>query len=162
MVASLSLYTARELLGFREWAQSEYPFSSSQIHTHDEFLEFKRLHWKEYKYHEKRLLTEQSQIYIQQWIDETGYSSNEEREINERIVNCSKKDSPVWKGMEHYRGDIKTNGKLGSDKRFYRWDNFHNDIEVYNRRGEHLGSMDPRTGNMYRGPDPTNSISDLL
>lgn len=114
------------------------------------------------KHCEKKLLPEQSQTYIQEWIDENNYSSGEERDRRERVVNCSKSRSPVWRGMKHYRGDIKTNGKSGSEKRFYRWDDTHNDIEVYNRHGEHLGSMDPRTGNMYKGPDSTNSISNLL
>jgi len=114
------------------------------------------------KYREKELLTELSKTYIQQWINDNDYSSGEERDRRERVVNCSKSRSPVWRGMKHYRGDIKTNGETGDKKRYYRWDNTHNDIEVYNRRGEHLGSMDPRTGKMYRGPDSTNSISNLL
>lgn len=109
------------------------------------------------KYCEKELLTEQSQVYIQRWINENGYSSEEERRRGDRVVNCSKKDSPVWKGLkhhgrDHYGREIRTNTKTGSDKRYYQWDNTHNDIEVYNHRGEHLGSMDPRNGNMYKGP----------
>jgi hypothetical protein len=114
------------------------------------------------KHRERELLTQESQVYIQQWIDETGYSSSEERRRNERVVNCSKKDSPVWKGKKHHKGDIRTNGKTGSDRRYYRWDNTHNDIEVYNHRGKHLGSMDSRNGRMYKGPVSTNSISHLL
>ena len=115
------------------------------------------------KNRERKLLTQESQTYIQAWIDETGYSSEEERrKNNERVVNCSKKDSPPWKGLKHYRGDIKTNGETGNDRRYYRWDNLHNDIEVYDKNGKHLGSMDPRNGNMYKGPDITNSISHLL
>jgi len=108
------------------------------------------------------MLAEQSQVYIQQWINDNDYSSGEERDRRERVVNCSKSRSPVWRGMKHYRGDIKTNGKTGYDKRFYRWDNTHNDIEVYNKHGDHLGSMDPRTGKMYRGPVAGRDIRDLL
>ncbi|CAI2183521.1 8606_t:CDS:2, partial [Funneliformis geosporum] len=85
------------------------------------------------KYHEKELLTEQSKVYIQQWINDNDYSSGEERDRRERV----------------------TNGKSGDDKRFYRWDNTHNDIEVYDRRGRHLGSMDPRTGKMYKAERDT-------
>ena len=114
------------------------------------------------KYREKEMLTEQSQVYIQQWINDNDYSSDEERDRRERVVNCSKSRSPVWRGMEHYRGDIKTNGKTGYDKRFYRWDNTHNDIEVYNKYGNHLGSMDPRTGVMYKGPVSGRNIRHLL
>lgn len=114
------------------------------------------------KYREKELLTELSKTYIQQWIDENDYSSGEERDRRERVVNCSKNRSPVWRGKQHYRGDIKTNGKSGSDRRYYRWDNTHNDIEVYDRSGDHLGSMDPRTGKMYKGPVAGRNIRDLL
>lgn len=114
------------------------------------------------KYREKELLTEQSQYYIQIWIDENDYSSGEERDRRERIVNCSKSRSPVWKGLKHHKNDIKTNGKSGSEKRFYKWDNTHDDIEVYNGRGEHLGSMDPRTGKMYKGPVSGRDIRSQL
>jgi hypothetical protein len=33
-----------------------------------------------------------------------------------------------------------------------RWDHTHNDIEVFDKRGRHLGSMDPTTGEMYKPP----------
>ena len=34
-----------------------------------------------------------------------------------------------------------------------------NDIEVYNRYGEHLGSMNPTTGEMYKGPVAGRTIN---
>lgn len=114
------------------------------------------------KNREKELLTQQSQTYIQIWIDEVDYSSGEERRRNEQVINCSKKDSPAWKGMEHHKGNIKTNGKSGDGRRYYQWDNLHNDIEVYNKHGKHLGSMDPRNGNMYKGPVSGRNIAHLL
>jgi len=64
--------------------------------------------------------------------------------------------------MKHHRGNIKTNGKSGDEKRFYQWDNTHDDIEVYNHRGDHLGSMDPRMGKMYKGPIAGRNIRHLL
>jgi hypothetical protein len=45
--------------------------------------------------------------------------------------------------------DRKTSGS-GSQKRYYEWDYTHNDIEVYDKNGKHLGSMDPTTGEMYK------------
>lgn len=30
--------------------------------------------------------------------------------------------------------------------RVYEWDGLHGELEVYNRRGRHLGAVDPRTG----------------
>jgi len=62
-----------------------------------------------------------------------------------------KADSPIWKSLELYRGKIKTSG-TGKKKRSYKWDYTHNDIEVYNHRGEHLGSMDPVSGKMIKPP----------
>lgn len=40
----------------------------------------------------------------------------------------------------------------GKDRRYYEWDYTHNDIEVYNNKGHHLGSMNPYDGKMYKGP----------
>lgn len=49
------------------------------------------------------------------------------------------------------RDGTKTNGLSGSEKRFYKRDYTHNDIEIYNKNGQHLGSIDPQTGNLYKG-----------
>jgi Cytotoxic len=35
-------------------------------------------------------------------------------------------------------------------KRLYTWDSLHGEIEVFNGRGKHLGSMDPITGEMVK------------
>ncbi|RHZ35548.1 colicin E3/pyocin S6 family cytotoxin [endosymbiont GvMRE of Glomus versiforme] len=112
----------------------------------------------EVKYRERNLLPQQSQTYIQQWREENDYSSGEERKQNKRIVNPSKKNSPVWKGLKYkgrdrYGDKVMTNGRTGSKERLYQWDDTHNDIEVFSDSGnKHLGSMDPRTGKMYKGP----------
>jgi len=58
--------------------------------------------------------------------------------------------SLIWKKLKPYRGKTKTNGLSGSKKRFYEWDYTHNDIEVYDKNGNHLGSMHPVTGNIYK------------
>jgi len=109
----------------------------------------------EIKYRERKLLPDECQTCIQVWINESDYSSGEERKENKRIVNPSKKKSPFWKklrkcGRDKYGKTIKTNTKTGSEKRYYQWDDRHNDIEVYDRNGKHLGSMDPRVGKMYK------------
>ena len=38
------------------------------------------------------------------------------------------------------------------------WDHTHGDIEVYDKRGRHLGSMDPVTGNMSKPAVPGRKI----
>jgi hypothetical protein len=35
--------------------------------------------------------------------------------------------------------------------RLYTWDSLHGEIEVYNKRGKHLGVFDPQ-GNLIKGP----------
>jgi hypothetical protein len=52
---------------------------------------------------------------------------------------------------------LKSSGS-GSKKQYYDWDYTHNDIEVYNSKGRHLGSMDPMTGEMYKLPVPGRTI----
>ncbi|ADB35725.1 conserved hypothetical protein [Kribbella flavida DSM 17836] len=56
--------------------------------------------------------------------------------------------------MDPYKGSVRTNGRSGKSARFYEWDHTHNDIEVYGPGPayRHLGSMDPRDGDMYKGP----------
>ena len=66
-----------------------------------------------------------------------------------RVTNVSKAESPIWKGLTNYKNGIKTSGS-GKNLRYYSWDNFHNEIEVFNRFGDHLGVMDPSTGDMIK------------
>lgn len=77
------------------------------------------------------------------------------------LGNGIKKYSAVWKGFKNYRGSIKTSGS-GSKKKYYEWDNTHSDIEVYDKNGNHLGSMDPFDGEMYKPPVPGRHIKDKL
>ncbi|WP_133680532.1 colicin E3/pyocin S6 family cytotoxin [Paludibacterium purpuratum] len=35
-------------------------------------------------------------------------------------------------------------------ERLYTWDSLHGEIEVYNKRGRHLGVVDPVTGNLIK------------
>ncbi|MGR5984449.1 SAR2788 family putative toxin [Bacillus cytotoxicus] len=76
------------------------------------------------------------------------------RQISKQLT---KSNSPVWKGLSPHKGKTKTSGK-GSKKKYYEWDHTHNDIEVYDSKGKHLGSMDPLTGDMIKGPVKGRSI----
>ena len=68
-----------------------------------------------------------------------------------RKQNPNKSESEVWKNFDKGKGDIRTSGS-GKSKKYYQWDHTHNDIEVYNHRGRHLGSMDPQSGKLYKPP----------
>lgn len=35
--------------------------------------------------------------------------------------------------------------------RFFQWDELHGEIEAYNRRGDHIGVLDPFTGEAMKG-----------
>jgi hypothetical protein len=64
--------------------------------------------------------------------------------------SISKAESPIWQDLKPFRGSTRTNGLGGSARQYYEWDYTHNDIEVYNRQGQHLGSMDPSSGEMIK------------
>ena len=64
-----------------------------------------------------------------------------------RTTNPAKAESKVWQNAEPYKDGLRRNGK-----EIWDWDKLHNDIEVYDGRGRHLGSRDPTTGEMYKGP----------
>jgi hypothetical protein len=66
-----------------------------------------------------------------------------------RTMNPTRGESPIWKALGQGRGGRKVTGK-GKKRRYHEWDNTHNDIEVYDSRGRHLGSMDPTTGDMIK------------
>jgi len=62
-------------------------------------------------------------------------------EKKDRKTNCGKSESPVRKELKPHQGKLKTDGE-----KIYDWDHTHNDIEMYNSRGEHIGTIDPVTG----------------
>jgi RHS repeat-associated protein len=71
---------------------------------------------------------------------------------SDRTFNIKKQESEIWNNLDNVKGsDRKTSGQ-GKNKQYYEWDFTHNDIEVYDSKGNHLGSMDPVTGEMYKPP----------
>ncbi len=75
------------------------------------------------------------------------------------VVNqgCSPNED-FWKGLRPYRGKTKTNGESGRRRRLYEWDFTHGDVEEYDSRGNHLGSVDPATGNQTKPAVPGRRI----
>lgn len=87
-----------------------------------------------------------------------GSSDDEGESGSEQKKNPTKGESEVWKNLDNVKGqDRKTSG-TGSNKKYYEWDHTHNDIEVYDKKGHHLGSMDPTTGEMYKPAVPGRTI----
>jgi RHS repeat-associated protein len=52
----------------------------------------------------------------------------------------------IWSQLSPWQGRTRADAQ----GRRYQWDYTHKDIEVYNKRGHHLGSMNPTTGQMYK------------
>ena len=60
---------------------------------------------------------------------------------------------PFWDDLEPCKGqDIRTNGLSGKKRRYYEKDYTHGDLEVYDRNGKHVGSADPKTGEIVKPP----------
>lgn len=79
----------------------------------------------------------------------------------QRVTNSVEKQaSPIWRQTKPYRGKTRTNGLAGKKKRFYEWDHTHKDIEVYDQRRNHLGTMDPTTGRMIKPAVPDRRLND--
>ena len=47
---------------------------------------------------------------------------------------------------------------LGDNNQIYEEDTQHGELEKYNRRGKHEGSVDPETGEVIKGPVKGRSI----
>jgi hypothetical protein len=52
----------------------------------------------------------------------------------------------------------RSDGGLKMEKRLYTWDYTHGEIEVFNKRGRHLGSLDATSGELIKGPVPGRTI----
>ena len=67
-----------------------------------------------------------------------------------RIFNVSKQNSKIFNKFKSVKGKSYRYSGTGKSKKYYDWDFTHNDIEVYDKNGKHLGSMNPSTGKMYK------------
>jgi RHS repeat-associated protein len=72
---------------------------------------------------------------------------------------CSPATSPFWRSLSPYRGKTKTAMFQGKEKRFYEWDYTHCNVEVYDRRGKHIGVADPISGTMIGAAVPGRRIA---
>jgi hypothetical protein len=74
-----------------------------------------------------------------------------------RIDKMAPSESPIWKSLRGAGGKTRTVGQ-GKSQRYFEWDFTHGDIEVYDPKGRHLGSMNPTSGAMYKPPVPGRRI----
>lgn len=84
----------------------------------------------------------------------------QENKTNGRKVNTTSKSdffgNPLIKNnYEYYKEGVyklKHKGAGLGKAEYLKWDHLHNDVEVWCARGRHLGSIDPLTKNIYKGP----------
>ncbi|MGZ4012547.1 MAG: RHS repeat-associated core domain-containing protein, partial [Flavisolibacter sp.] len=68
------------------------------------------------------------------------------------------KNGDFWNDLDSYKGKTKSNGERGKKRRYYEWDHTHGDVEEYDSRGKHQGSVDPQTGEQTKPPVPGRKI----
>jgi len=73
-----------------------------------------------------------------------------EQALKQASTAITKSNSPIWKELEPFRGNLKTNGLNGKNRQYYNWDHTHNDIEVYDHLGDHIGTIDAVSGKMVK------------
>ncbi len=83
-------------------------------------------------------------------------NKEKERKVN-KITKQEFFSNPVIKAnYQHHRNGIyqlKTRGKpIVKNAEYLQWDHLHNDVEVYSDSEIHLGSLDPKTMNLYKPP----------
>jgi hypothetical protein len=55
-------------------------------------------------------------------------------------------------GLEPTKAKSQRRRWRGPKKQIYEEDTQHGELEKYNRRGKHLGSVDPESGEVIKGP----------
>jgi hypothetical protein len=72
-------------------------------------------------------------------------------------AKCKPANAIFWNSLDHYRGEIRRSGS-GSKIMNYTWDRLHEcEVETFDRRGNHLGSVDAMTGAPIPGKGPKAS-----
>ncbi|WP_198422337.1 colicin E3/pyocin S6 family cytotoxin [Mycoavidus sp. B2-EB] len=66
--------------------------------------------------------------------------------------NLPKADNSVWHGLQNSGNGIKLVANCTMNGIT------HNDIEVYNKNDDHMGSMDPVEGNIYKSAVPGRKL----
>lgn len=61
-------------------------------------------------------------------------------------------------GMEKYKV-IDGRQTYRTQDRYFQWDEFHGEIEVYDKRGRHLGALDAKSGDQIKEAERGRRIS---
>lgn len=83
---------------------------------------------------------------------------DDENNTKARVCNTISKQEffkKIKNDYEHYRNGTyrRKKGAKGIEKAEYlEWDHLHGDVEAYTKNRQHLGSIDPKTLKIYKGP----------
>ena len=75
-----------------------------------------------------------------------------------RRYGALKQSSKVWDKLDKVKGTRYRQSGSGRNRRYYDWDYLHNEIEVYDRFGKHLGAVDSTTGKFIKAAEAGRSI----
>jgi RHS repeat-associated protein len=67
---------------------------------------------------------------------------------------CPPSLSPIWRGLQRWRGSVRRSGN-----QYFSYDRLHGEIEVFNSRGQHLGAIDPVSGEKISPAVPGRTIN---
>jgi hypothetical protein len=67
-------------------------------------------------------------------------------------------NSPFLEQMERVKRRGQQRWRRPDGERYYTWDPLHGEIEVWNKRGWHLGAADPVTGELIKDARMGRSI----
>ena len=65
---------------------------------------------------------------------------------------------PAKKKTQRQGGGGKRMRWKDKKKKIYEWDYQHGTVEVYNKRGKHIGEFDPETGEQLKDKDKTREV----
>jgi hypothetical protein len=88
------------------------------------------------------------------WSPDPDDDKHKKRKFN--TMSKSEFFKKVSDDYEHWRDGIyrrksRANG-LDKNTEYLKWDHLHNDVEAFSKGGTHLGSYDPATLELYKGP----------
>ncbi len=96
------------------------------------------------------LVTPDGQLITGNSVFGLTFNNAEIKDKDDRKFNVNKQESKMWNSFKKVKGQDRRTFGIGKFKKYFEWDFTHNDIEVYDSKGKHLGSMDPTTGEMYK------------
>jgi hypothetical protein len=90
-------------------------------------------------------------------VDQTNIlkKNDDDKERKKNTLTKAEFFKKVKDNYEHYRDGIyrrKRNAEGVENAEYLQWDHLHGDVEAYSKSEHHIGSVDPQTLRLYKGP----------